>query len=91
MSSKTWILKFLNHQSKAYGQDADRVDKDLDIEVSELDMLPHKDEVLSQIDTSSYSEDVQLLVKQWMADLLPLLQSELNLKRDDYHELWNCA
>ena len=73
--------------------------KDLDIEVSKspavtvfqrfrknFDMLPHKDEVLSQIDTSSYSEDVQLLVKQWMADLLPLLQSELNLKRDDYRE-----
>ena len=45
-------------------------------------MLPHKDEVLSQIDKSSYSEDVKLLVKQRVADLLPLQQSELNLKRE---------
>ena len=74
--------------------------KDLGVEVSKspeitvfsqfrknFDLLPHNDDqVLSPLNSTSFSEEVQVMIKQWVDDLLHLLQSELNLKRDDYRE-----
>ena len=74
--------------------------KDLGVEVSKspeitvfsqfrknFDLLPHNDDqVLSPLNSTSFSEEVQVMIKQWVDDLLHLLRSELNLKRDDYRE-----
>lgn len=74
--------------------------KDLQIEVSKspeimffsrfrknFDLLAHSDDqALSQLNLSQYSEEVQAMVKQWVADLVQLLRSELNFNRDDYRE-----
>ena len=46
--------------------------------------MPHSDgEVITPMNLTAFSEEVMEMIKQWVADLVPLLQSDLDLKRDD--------
>ena len=50
-----------------------------------FDLLPHSDgEVITPMNLTAFSEEVKKMIKKWVADLVPPLQSDLDLKWDYY-------
>jgi hypothetical protein len=50
-------------------------------------LVPHEsEEPLGRLDVSGYSDEAQIYISEWRAEVLQLAHSQIDLKRDDYKE-----
>lgn len=51
-----------------------------------FELLPHSDQPLVHMDVNNYDEEAKTLLDKWRNDVLQTMNTEKDLKRDDYRE-----